>query len=74
MDKKFLIYICITIISIFGAIVLGVSFYNPDDFVFPDGHDFRQNPIERIIRTEHSLQSAPVIKLIGGIGALLLLG
>ncbi len=75
MDKKFLrAYLCITIISIIGAIVFGVIYYNPDNFVFPDGHDFRQNPIERIIRTEHSLQSAPVLKLIGGICALLLLG
>ncbi len=77
MDKKFLVYLCITIISIFGAIVLGVLFYNPDDFVFPDGHDFRQNPLERVIKTEHSLQSqtnAPVKKLIAGICGLFLVG
>ena len=77
MDKKLLAFICITIISIFGAAVFGVLYYNPDNFVFPDGHDFRQNGYERFIRTEHSLQSepnAPVNKLIGGICALLLLG
>lgn len=77
MDKKFLVYLCITIISIFGAVVLGNLFYNPDDFVFSDGHDFRQNPLESVIRTEHNPRvesNAPVIKLIGGISALLLLG
>jgi hypothetical protein len=78
MDKKFLrAYLCITIISIIGAVVFGVIYYNPDNFVFPDGHDFRQNPIERDFRIEHSPQSesnAPVLKLIGGICALLLLG
>jgi len=77
MDKKFLrAYLCITIILIFGAIVFGVLYYNPDDFVYPDGHDFRQNPIERDFRTEHSPQSEPnalVKKLIGGTCALLLL-
>ena len=77
MDNKFLVYICITIVSIFGAIALGVLFYNPDDFVFPDGHDFRQNPLERIIRAEHTSQSgtnAPVKKLIAGICGLFLVG
>ena len=86
MDKKFLrTYLCITIISIIGAIVFGVLHYNPDNFVFPDGHNFHrvrsQNPYEEyhldFFRIEHSLQgesNAPVIKLIGGICALLLLG
>jgi hypothetical protein len=85
MDKKFFrAYLIITVILLFGAFVFGVLYYNPDDFVFPDGHDFHgersQNPYERyerFIRTEHSPQSelhAPVKKLIGGICALLLLG
>ena len=86
MDKKFLwAYLCITIISIIGAIVFGVLYYNPDNFAFPDGHNFHrvrsQNPYEEyhldFFRTEHSPQgesNAPVIKLIGGICALLLLG
>ena len=86
MDKKFLrAYLCITIISIIGAIVFGVLYYNPDDFDFPDGHNFHrnrsQNPYEEyhldFFRTEHSPQGksiAPMLKLIGGICALLLLG
>ena len=66
------------------AIVFVILHYNPDNFVFPDGHDFNmersQNPYERyekFIRAEQSSQyepNAPVIKLIGGICALLLLG
>ena len=77
MDKKFLVYICITIISILGAIGLGVLFYNPSDFVFPDGHDFRQNPLEKIVRTEQSSKNVPhasVNKLIAGICGLFLVG
>jgi hypothetical protein len=85
MNNKFLrAYLCITIISIFGAIVFGALYYNPDNFAFPDGHNFHhvrsQNPYEsheRFIRAEKSPQvgsNAPVIKLIGGICALLLLG
>jgi hypothetical protein len=82
MGKKFLrAYLCITIISIIGAIVFGVLYYNPDNFAFPDGHNFHrvrsQNPYEEYIRTEHSPQSelnAPVKKLIAGICGLLLLG
>ena len=82
MNKKFLrAYLCITIISIIGAIVIGVLYYNPDNFAFSDGHNFHrvrsQNPIIEFIRTEPSPQSepnAPVKKLIGGICALLLLG
>ncbi len=76
MDKKFLrAYLCITIILIFGAIVLMILY----------GHDFRDgtraNPYEYyhldFFRTEHSPQNepkVPVKKLIGGICALLLLG
>ena len=86
MDKKFLwAYLCITIILIFGAFVFGALYYNPDHFDFPDGHNFHrnrsQNPYEEyhldLFRTEHSPQGesiAPIIKLIGGICALLLLG
>jgi hypothetical protein len=86
MDKKFMLaYICITIILIFGAIVFGILYYNPDNFAFPDGHNFHrvrsQNPYEEYhlesFRTEQRPQNepnAPVIKLIGGICALLLLG
>ncbi len=77
MDKKFLrAYLCITIILIFGAIVFGILY----------AHDYRDgakaNPYEYYFkdyfsRTEHFSQgvpNAPVIKLIGGICALLLLG
>ena len=72
MNKKFLrAYLCITIILIFGAIFLGVLY----------GHDFRRErevqPYKDVFRTEHSPQgesNAPVIKLIGGICASLLLG
>ncbi len=76
MDKKFLrAYLCITIILIFGAIVLMIVY----------GHDFRDgtraNAYEYYhldsFRTEHSPQGesiAPVKKLIGGICALLLFG
>jgi hypothetical protein len=85
MDKKLLAYICITIISILGAIVFGVLYYNPDNFDFPDGHNFHRNRSQNayeeyhldFFRTEHNPQgesNAPVIKLIGGICALLLLG
>jgi hypothetical protein len=86
MDKKFLrAYLCITIILIIGAFVFGELYYNPDNFAFPDGHNFHrvrsQNPYEEyhldFFRTEHSPQGesdAPVLKLIGGICALLLLG
>ena len=86
MDKKFLrTYLCITIISIIGAIVFGALYYNPDNFDFPDGHNFHrtrsQNPYEEyhidFFRTDNNPQIEPnafVIKLIGGIGALLLLG
>ena len=86
MDKKFLrAYLCITIILILGAFVFGALYYNPDNFDFPDGHNFHrvrsQNPYDEyhidFIRPEHSPQNepnAPAIKLIGGIGALLLLG
>ena len=76
MDKKFLrAYLCITIILIFGAIVLMILY----------GHDFRDgtraNPYEYyhldFFRTEHSPQgesNVTVKKLIGGICASLLLG
>ena len=86
MDKKFLwVYLCITIILIFGAFFFGALYYNPDNFDFPDGHNFHrnrsQNPYEEyqldFFRTEQNPQNepnAPAIKLIGGIGALLLLG
>ncbi len=81
MDKKFLVYICITIILIFGAIVIGVLYYNPDNFAFSDGHNFHrvrsQNPYENFVGTEHSPLSetnAPVQKLIAGICGLLLVG
>ncbi len=87
MDKKFLwAYLCITIILIFGAFVFGTLHYNPDNFDFPDGHNFHrirsQNPYEHyhkdyISINKRSPQSgiiAPEIKLIGGICALLLLG
>ena len=86
MDKKFLrIYLCITVILLFGAFIFGALYYNPDNFAFPDGHNFHrvrsQNPYEEyhldFLRTDHNPQGesiAPVIKLIGGICALLLLG
>ena len=81
MDKKFLrAYLCITIILIFAAFVFGALYYNPNNYVFPDGHDFRlrgQNTYERFIRSEHSPSgesNAPVLKIIGGICALLLFG
>ncbi len=86
MDKKFLrAYLCITIILLFGAFVFGALYYNPDNFAFPDGHNHHrnrsQNPYEEyhldFFRSEHNHQSesnAPVVKIIGGIGALLLLG
>ena len=85
MDKKFLwAYLCITIILLFGAFVFGALYYNPDDFAFPDGHNFHrersQNPYEKyekFIRTEHSSQSepnAPRKNLIAGICGLFLLG
>ncbi len=86
MNKKFLrAYLCITVILLIGAFVFGELYYNPDNFAFPDGHNFHrnrsQNPYEEyhldFFRTERSPQgesNAPVIKLIGGICALLLLG
>jgi hypothetical protein len=86
MDKKLLAYICITVISIAGAMVIGVLYYNPDNFDFPDGHNFHRerndNPYERhhkdfFSRAEHRPQNvpyAPLKKLIGGICALALLG
>ncbi len=86
MNKKMLAYICITVISIAGAIVIGVLYYNPDNFVFPDGHDFRLGTKANLYdhfhkdyfsRSERSFQNkppAPLKKLIGGICALALLG
>lgn len=86
MDKKLLAYICITLISIVGAIVFGVLYYNPDNFTFPDGHSFHRersdNPYEShhkdyFSRTAHGPQNepyAPLKKLVGGICALALLG
>jgi len=86
MDKKLLAYICITVISIAGAIVIGVLYYNPDNFVFPDGHDFRlgtkPNPYDHyhkdyFAKSERSPQiiaNASLKKLIGGVCALVLLG
>ena len=86
MDKKLLAYICITIISIIGAIVFGTLYYNPDNYNFPDGHHFHReqsdNPYESyhkkfLSRAGNRLQNepyAPLKKLIGGICALTLLG
>ncbi len=86
MDKKFLrAYLCITLILLLGEIVFGALYYNPDNFVFPDGHNFHrtrsQNPYEEyhldFFRTEHSPQNetnAPVLKLIVGIYTFLLIG
>ena len=77
MDKKFLrIYLCITIILLLGAFVFGALYYNPDNYAFPDGHNFHRirspNPYEEnhldFFRTEHNPQgesNAPGIKLIG---------
>jgi len=86
MDRKLLAYICITVISIAGAIVIGVLVYNPDNYNFPDGHHFHRvksdNPYEThhkefFSRAEHRPQNeayTPLKKLIGGICALALLG
>ncbi len=86
MDKKLLAYICITVISIAGAIVFGALYYNPENYNFPDGHHFHReksdNPYEShhkefFSRAEHRSQKnpyAPLKKLIGGICALALLG
>ena len=86
MDKKFLrVYLCITVILLLGAFVFGALYYNPDNYAFPDGHNFHrersQNPYDerhkRYIRTDPSPQgesNAFLKKLIGGFCALLLLG
>ncbi len=85
MNKKFLLaYLCITTISIIGAIVFGVLYYDPDNFAFPDGHNFHRvrsdNPYQKYeahIRTEHRDKNGSIpspLKIIGGIGALVLLG
>ena len=86
MNKKFLrAYVCITVILLFGAFVFGTLYYNPDNYDFPDGHNFHRNrshnPYEEyhsdFFRTEYSPQgesNTSAIKLIGGICALLLLG
>jgi hypothetical protein len=82
MDKKFLrAYLCITIILILGAIVFGVLYYKPGMFISPQGEVLKSHrspsTYENLVRTEHSPQSepnTPVKKLIGGIGAFLLLG
>ena len=74
MDKKLLAFLCITIILIFGGIVAMVEFYNPGRFVNPAWKSEWVQPYKDISRAEHSPQNEPIKKLIGGIGALLLLG
>ena len=86
MDKKLVVYICITIISLVGTFVFISLYWDPYRFVSQEGEVFDSdsgnllrtpNPYERYIKTEHSPQSgsnASIKKLIAGICGLLLVG
>ena len=71
-------FLCIASIALVGGIVIMVFYYEPDNFVFPEGSTYRGvtpvQPEDAVSRPEHSPNNNPAIKLIGGICALLLLG
>ena len=78
MDKKLLAFLCVVSIVLISGIVIMVYYYDPDNFVFPEGSTYRgvtpSQTGNAVSRAEHSPQNDPTIKLIGGICALLLLG
>ena len=86
MDKKLVVYICITTISLVGTFVFASLYYDHYRFISQDGEVFDSDsaglirapdPYKRYIRPERSGQSrvdSPAITLIAGICGLLLLG
>ena len=78
MDKKLLAFLCIVSIALISGIVIMVFYYDPDNFVFPDGSTYRGvtpfQPENAVSEAEHSPQNDSAKKLIGGICALLVLG
>ena len=78
MDKKLLAFLCIVSIALISGIVIMFFYYDPDNFVFPEGSTYRGvTPFQTenaVSIAEHWPQNDSSIKLIGGICALLLLG
>ncbi len=78
MDKKLLAFLCIVSIALISGIVIMVFYYDPDNFVFPDGSTYRGvtpfQPENAVSKSENSPRNDPAKKLIGCICALLLLG
>ena len=78
MNKKLLAFLCIVSIVLISGIVIMFFYYNPDNFVFPEGSTYRGatpfQPENAVPKVRHTQQAAPVKKFIAGTCALLLVG